>query len=162
MTPLRQKFMSFTVRERVFLAAGVVGVLLILSYALLWQPWQAALTRLRAQVPAKQETLAWMQAQAREIKPLLAAAGNGKPVNASVPLLTVIEQSAERVKLRDTIRRMTPDENDSVRVWFSDANFDAWLQWLEQLRRQGIEVVAATVNRTAGNKVTIRVTLQRP
>ncbi len=160
MNELRSAWTNLNTRERWVIVAGAAAVLFILVYALVWAPWQDALARLRLQVPVKQATLTWMQEQAVNIKSL-----RGQQKSASDdkdPLFTVVEQTAASAKLRDVIRRMSPgEEQEQVRIWLTDVDFDAWLQWLEQLRKRGIEVASATVNRAADNKVNIRVTLQR-
>jgi len=76
-------------------------------------------------------------------------------------LLTIIEQTAAQSNLRNVIKRIQPDEDDSVKVWLTDAYFDPWVQWVETLKQQGIEVVAATVNRGKEETVSVRVTFQR-
>lgn len=159
MGPLRQKLQNLTPRERGVLGVGVLGAGLIVIYAFVWQPWQDELNRLRAQVPLKQETLQWMRQQAALIEPLVN--NPNKPKRASdKPLLTVVEQSAQQSKISPYIRRMAPGEDGQVKIWLTDADFDKWIVWLERLRRIGIEVYSASINRAKDNKVTIRVTLQ--
>lgn len=160
MNELKQRIQSLTERERIILGAGIVCTILILVYAFVWQPWQEELRRLRTQVPLKQETLQWMQQQADQVGPLLQKEAIRKQAN-SRPLLTVIEGSAQRSGLGAYIRRMAPGEDDQVQIWLTDVEFDKWITWLEQLRKLGIEVNTASVNRTKDNRVSIRVTLQR-
>jgi len=160
MKRIRQFWINLSTREQRILAIGGVVAALIVVYTLLWAPWQDALQRLRSQVPSKYATLSWMREQAREIKPLMASQKDKK--EDDVPLLTVVERTAESAKTRNVIRRMAPgDQENQVRIWLTEADFDSWLVWLEQLRKQGIEVVSATITRTNEDKVTIRVTLQR-
>ena len=158
---LQQRLQSLSARERSVLGFGIVGAILILVYSFFWQPWQDELNRLRTQVPLKQETLQWMQQQSKLVQPLLQNGAN-KAQSDAKPVLTVVEQMARAAKIKQYIRRMAPGENNQqVKIWLTDTDFDAWLLWLERLRKVGIEVNAATVSRTADNKVTIRVTLQR-
>ncbi len=160
MTYFRQIFGNLNTRERQVLALGAVVFILILVYTLVWAPWHDALRRLRIQVPAKQATLSWMQQQAEQAKPLLKLETN-KSKN-DVPLLTVVETTAATAKMRDVIRRMSPgDQEGQVKVWLTEASFDKWLLWLEQLRKEAVEVVSSTISRGEGGKVTIRMTLQR-
>jgi len=142
------------------LSLGALGVAAILAYTLVWQPWQEALKRLRTQVPAKQVTLTWMQGQARNIQPLLARKQQQTEKDGT-PLLTVVESTAKQSNIHESIRRISPGEENEVKVWLTDADFDKWLQWLEALRQRNVEVASANVNRAADNKVTIRVTMQR-
>ena len=152
---------SISSRERGFLGLGAVATVLMLGYVGLWQPASEELTRLRAQVPARQADLAWMQQQARAVQPLLEQLRN-KRGGQDLPLLTVIEQTAAEAQLRDNIRQVRPSENKQVRVWLQDVYFDPWLQWVAALEKQAVEVVAVSVSRVPqGNKVNIRMTLAR-
>ncbi len=147
-------------RERQIIGIGTVVASLIILYSLVWSPFQDALHRLRAQVPAKQETLSWMRQQAKQIEPLLDAQDTG--VEQGAPLLTIVEASAAKTGVRPTIRRMSPgDQDGQVKIWLTEANFDDWLIWLEALRKQGVEVSSCTVTKGDDNKVNIRVDLQR-
>ena len=159
MSALLAYWQSLGRRERLIVIVGAALTLIILGYALVWEPWHRRLGQLRVQVPSKQETLAWMTREAARIEPL--ARRRAQTRGEALPILTVIEQSATRAELRDAIRRMQPAEDDQVRVWLSDAHFDPWLQWVETLKREGIEVVEATVNRAPQNTVNIRATFQR-
>ena len=160
MLEFKQRIQSLTERERFILGFGIVCTTLILVYTFVWQPWQEELNRLRARIPIKQETLQWMQQQAEQVSPLLQKEAARQQLN-NKPLLTVIEGSAQRSGLNRYIRRMAPAENGQVQIWLTEVEFDKWVVWLEQLRRLGIDVSTAAVNRTKDNRVTIRVTLQR-
>ncbi|MFC1681500.1 type II secretion system protein GspM [Pseudomonadota bacterium] len=160
MTQLGNRFKNLSQRERVVLLFGGIASIFILLYSLVWEPWQDELTRLRTQVPVKRETLAWMEQQTRNLGPLIKKANAGNQSNQA-PLLTLIEQSARQSKMNPYIRRMAPGEGEQVKIWMTEADFDKWLIWLEVLRKQGVEVESATVNRAKDNKVTIRMTLQR-
>ncbi len=160
MTYLREVFGNLNSRERQVLALGAIVLVLILGYTLVWAPWHDALRRLRAQVPAQQTTLTWMQDQAKQAAPLLKLENNDS--QNDVPLLTVVEATAATAKMRNVIRRMSPgDQEGQVKVWLTEASFDSWLLWLEQLRKEAVEVVSSTITRGEGGKVTIRMTLQR-
>ncbi len=160
MTYLQQLFGNLNTRERQVLALGGVVLVVILVWALIWVPWHDELRRLRVQVPAKQATLLWMQEQAELATPLLSLQNRG--AQNDVPLLTIVESTATNVKMRNMIRRMSPGEEEGqVKVWLTDASFDDWLLWLEQLRKEAVEVVSTTISRNEGGKVTIRMTLQR-
>jgi len=148
-------------RERSVLSLGALAVVSILLYALVWEPWQSDLRRLRQQVPQQKTTLAWMQQQAAAVKPLLQRIARANP-GRDLPLLTVVEQTAREAGLRDAIRQMQPGDEGEVRIWIQDAYFDPWLKWTETLRKQGIESSAVTVNRSPQpNRVNIRMTLVR-
>jgi len=158
---LSAKWAGMMPRERLMLGGGLVAAAAILAYTLAWEPWQAELGRLRATVPEKQQTLDWMSSQVAQIRQLKENAGS-ESRNSSLPLLTLVERSANQARIREVITRMNPGENaDQVRIWMDDADFDRWLRWLEALNDSGIGVAEANIDRSDGNQVTIRTTLQR-
>ncbi len=160
MKTLKETWAGISPRERLMLSVGLVAVFGILAYAQVWQPWQDALQRLRAQVPVKQETLNWMQREAQNVAPLMARKQQ-QPDQDGTPLLTVVESTAKQANIHGSIRRISPGEENEVKIWLTDATFENWLQWLEVLRQRNVEVASATVNRATNNKVTIRVTVVR-
>lgn len=161
MNALLEKFAALAPRERLILGVGGVAALLIVVYVLVWEPWQSELERLRSQVPDKQQTLAWMRNQAAQIETLSDESSQGASTSG-LPLLTLVERSANQVKMRDVISRMSPgDKADQVRVWMDDVQFDRWLQWVDALSNSGIEVAEANIDRDGENLVSIRTTLQR-
>lgn len=144
------------------LGIGVAAAVGIVLYAFTWVPWQQELERLRADVPEKARTLAWMEQQAPRVEALMAETGPDSNNSSELPLLTLLERSATSAEIREQITRMSPgDEPDQVRVWMDDADFDRWLRWLESLQDTGIRVTEASIDRTGSNRVDIRTTLQR-
>lgn len=162
MNALTEKFAGLSPRERLIVVLGGAAAVVIVLYAAVWQPWQAELERLRAQVPAKQQTLAWMEAQAARIDSLSAQSAADESPESGLPLLTLVERSANQVGMREVITRMSPgEEADQVRVWLDDVAFDDWLQWVDALNGSGIRIAEASIDRSAENLVSIRITLQR-
>lgn len=159
MNSLRIYWNSLSRRERLIVGLGGAAAIVIFGYVLVWEPWQRALQRLRVQVPTQIETLTWMQAEAARVAPLRSRRGDGAP--SGMPVLTVIERSARDAQLRDAIRRIQPGRDNEVQVWLSNVAFDTWLRWIDALSRQGIDVVAANVDRAPDDTVNVRVTFQR-
>lgn len=161
MNAITEQLAGLSARERLIVILGGAAALLILLYTLVWQPWQAELERLRAQVPEKQQDLAWMQAQAARVESMTERPERETP-DSDLPLLTLVERSANDVDMREVITRMTPgDEPNQVRVWIDDVAFDRWLLWVGELNRSGIAVAEANIDRAGENLVGIRTTLQR-
>ena len=142
------------------LGIGGISALLIVVYSFVWQPWQEELNRLRVQVPLKKETLAWMRQQKSSVGPLIRKTKQ-KTKSSDTPLLTVVERSAKQSKMNVYIRRMSPGEEGQVKLWLTEANFEQWVNWLEKLRKAGVEVESASINKANNNTVTIRMTLKR-
>jgi type II secretory pathway component PulM len=149
---------TLNARERLLIGWGIFALVATVLYISVLEPRYQRLSTLRQQVPAKQMDLAWMKAQLKQHANVLNNTGKQK-TTAKLPLLTVVEQTATSAKLRANITRMQPGKDGAVRVWFGDVYFDPWLQWLEGLRKRGIQVSAANVSQSEAGKVNIRVTL---
>jgi general secretion pathway protein M len=161
MKALTEALSSLSPRERFMVILGGAAALAIVLYAFIWQPWQAELERLRGVVPHKQETLEWMRVQAAWV-----AAQPERSDDASfgsgLPLLTLVERSANQAQMRDAITRMSPgEEGDQVRVWLDNVAFDPWLLWVDALNDSGVRIAEASIDRSGDNLVSIRATLQR-
>lgn len=138
--------------------AAIFGIVMAV-YLYVWQPKMMQLDELRNQkVPQSEQTLAW-------VKQALESAKNQTSVEREKiiegPLLTVIEQTAEKARVRSAIRRMQPNQSNAVKIWMDEVNFDHWLDWIDMLRQQNV-IVARTgiVNKSPG-VVDIRLTLSR-
>lgn len=149
---------SLSSRERMLLALGLIALAATIIYVAVLEPRYQRLRMLRAQVPAQQADLAWMQEQVRRYGPLLARQESAEGLQR-LPLLTIVEQTSTRAGLRANITRMQPADQGSVRVWFDDVPFDPWLLWLDSLGRQKISVSAVNIDRADEGKVNVRLTL---
>lgn len=160
MNGIKEYWYSLGARERALLMIGICAVTLMLVWALVLDPVNQRLTQLRTQVPLKQNALNYMRSEQGNLA-TLRETQQPRQFDDSQPLLTVIEQTAAQSNLRSVINRIQPDEEDSVKVWLNDAYFDPWVQWVETLKQQGIEVTESTVNRGKDDTVSVRVTFQR-
>ncbi len=149
---------SLAAREKTLVITGLITILATVLYIAVLEPRYQRLNTLRLQVPARHQDLMWMQQQVSQFKSLLVN-GRTSGNRQKLPLLTIIERTATQSGLRTSINRMQPSERGQVRVWFDDVYFDPWLRWLETLRKQKIEVFAASITRAGDQKVNIRVTL---
>ena len=72
--------------------------------------------------------------------------GPGKAGDQS--LLALVDQTARRSGLHDALRRVEPDKDSSVRVWFEGVAFDDMVRWLSDLtRNDGVGVDVVTVEK---------------
>jgi|GEM_PF-1541347 len=160
MNGIKEYWYSLGGRERGLLMVGACVITLMLIWALILDPVNQRLEQLRTQVPIKRNAWEYMRSQEQNLD-TLRQTQQPRQFDDSQPLLTIIEQTAAQSNLREVIKRIQPDDDDSVKVWLTDAYFDPWVQWVETLKQQGIEVIAATVNRGKEETVTVRVTFQR-
>jgi general secretion pathway protein M len=133
-------------RERAMLAVGAAALLLLLGYALLVEPYFAAMERMRQDVAVQRETLAWMRQAAVEAKALRGGAQTRVAATGGQSLLALADSTAKASGLAAALKRVQPDGQRSVRVWLEQASFDAVMQWLDTLARDhGIRVTGLVV-----------------
>lgn len=150
---------SLSSRERGLLAAAGLLAVLLMFYMLVWEPTQLRLNDLRErQLPQSEQTLAW-------VKQALASAENNQANKVEKiiegPLLTVIEQTAEKAKVRSAIQRMQPNQNQEVKIWMNEVEFDRWLRWVALLHQQNVEIDRASVATNSPGLVDVRMTVAR-
>jgi len=150
---------SLSLRERVLIGLAVLTGLLMLAYLYIWEPKYDQLQSLRdVKVPQSEQTLAWVK-QALERSKNEPAAQTQKIIEG--PLLTVIEQTAEKAGIRPAIRRMQPNQAREVKIWMEEVVFDHWLKWVELLRLQNVSVDRVSIAQFSPGLVNVRLTLAR-
>lgn len=131
-------------RERQLIYVGAVVVVFLVPL-IVWLSLQGRIERLQTVVDERQTLDQWMQAAARE-----AAQLRGRARHADVrksgdrSLLALVDQTARQAGLHKALRRVEPDKESSVRVWFEGVAFDDMVGWLSQLSRNdgvGVDVV---------------------
>ena len=148
-------------RERLLTAGGAVFTLVLLLYALAWQPFQASHRRLRQSVAEQRAELAAMRQMAAEIKRL---GGSGVTTSAPVDgrsLLTLVDQTARAAGLGAALKRVAPQGENRLGVQFDAVEFDKLVPWLNQLERDyRIVIVNLSVDRAAPGRVNARLTVE--
>ncbi len=161
---MRAWWESLGTRERMMLGAGAALLLVLLLWALIWQPLNSGVQRLQTEVAGQREGLQWMRNAAAELQQLR---GSGAQAGAGLggrSLLAVVDQSARAAGLGSGIKRIEPDSASAVRARLETVSFDAVVKWLDDLSRQfGVSATLVTIERAAGaGQVNVRVTLQSP
>jgi len=152
-------FSSLSLRERVLIGVAMLVGLLMLGYLYIWEPKYNQLQNLRdVKIPQSEQTLAWVK-QALDDAKNRPATKTEKIIEG--PLLTVIEQTAEKAGVRPAIRRMQPNQAREVKIWMEEVAFDNWLKWVELLRLQNVSVDRASIAQFSPGLVNIRLTLAR-
>ena len=162
MNGLRQYWQNLSPREQRVLAVGGLAALAILFYALFWTPLQDRLQQLRPQVASQSADLAWMQQQADLVRKLKQTSPVQRSDNA-LPLLTVVDQTARALKIREFIKQIQPGrESGTAKVWFDKVVFEDWLRWLDQVSAKGITITRVSITKSAEYpKVNVRMELAR-
>jgi len=162
MNALQRSWHSLSLRDQRILVLGSFIAIVILVYAFIWSPLQKNLKQLRPQVISQSEDLAWMQQQAGKIRQLNQSGQIQKTQN-TLPLLTIVDQTAKALKIRDVIKQIQPGkESGTAKIWFEKVIFEDWLKWLDKISAQGIDVTRVSITKSADYpKVNIRMELEK-
>jgi type II secretory pathway component PulM len=163
---LKNHWLSLQSRERMVLGWGSLVVAIILLNALLFQPLYKAITHMQGVLPVLRSNLVWI----RQTDQLLDRGGDLAVSQtfegANQSLLSVLESTARRAKIRKSIQQMVPTQNNAeVRVVLENADFNQWLRWIDTLyKTNGIDIRQLTAERddSMPNIAEIRVTFFRP
>ena len=134
-------------RERWVLAAGaVVTVLLVLLFT--WISLQGRVERLQGQVRDHQSLDQWMRAAAQQVTELRGMQSRGNRNTGNRSLLAIVDQTAKQAGLSNAIKRIEPEREDNVRVWFEEVAFDDMINWLSRVQQNyGVQVDVISVDR---------------
>lgn len=162
MNALKRSWLNLSVRDQRILVLGGLIAIAILFYAIVWTPLQNNLDKLRPQVDSQSADLAWMQKQAGKIRSL-DQSGQTEVNKSSLPLLTIVDQTAKTLNLRDEIKQIQPGkESGTAKIWFDKVVFEDWLQWLDNITAQGIVVTRVSITKSAEYPmVNIRMELEK-
>lgn len=144
-------------RDRRVLQVGALLVVLMLVWALGWQPLARARASLRAQAIAQAQALEWMRPAARQ----LADAGGlaHAPSTDARSLLARVDAGAREAGLAGSLVSVEPQGANRVRATLSAADFDVLVRWLQQVSAQGVLLEQLSVQRAAAARVDARVVL---
>lgn len=153
---------SLDARERGLVSGGAALALLILGYALIWEPFQSNHRRLQQRVAEQRADLAWMRQAAQDIQRLSNAGGVAQSQADGRSLLTRVDQTARIAGLGAALKQITPQGSDKLHARLDVVEFDKLLSWLGALEREHrITLISLSVDRTeTPGRVNARVILQ--
>jgi len=160
MSKLRAWYASLQPREQRMVAFGAIALALIILVGGILLPLQSAVSNALQSGDTKRENLAWMRANAPEIR----AAGNQFPTNAGTePPVVLVDRVGREAGLASALRGTQPNAT-GVRVQLEAAPFDTMLSWLDTLdRRYGLAIESITIDRNgAPGMVNASVTFSQP
>lgn len=160
---MKEWYLGLELRERQLVAGGGAVLLLLILYLMIWEPIASGYTDLSDAVQRKQETLAWMQQAAAQINALKGRGGGSTRGLGGRSLLAVVDQAARSGGLGNAIKRIEPDGNKGVKIWFEGAAFDPMVLWLDKMVKNfQIEPSIITIEPIGGGRVNARLTLLEP
>ncbi|MCG7894432.1 MAG: type II secretion system protein M [Candidatus Thiodiazotropha taylori] len=159
---MKQWWLSKTSQEHLAMIVGGTAVLLLLIYLIVWRPFQQSLEQKALLVKSQESTLQWMKDNADLVKNMRSNQP-GKGAASNEALLTLVDRTAKRVQLRQQIKRIKPQGDDSVQLWVEQASFDTLIRWLGQMTQEyALNIESLNIDRQdAPGLINARVVLQR-
>jgi general secretion pathway protein M len=128
-------------RERAFLLAGGLALLVLLAYGLLYEPQNEARAKLAERLPAERAELRLMRVQAAEIQRLRTRMGD----TGKGGLEQRVKASAAALGLGESFAQFVTAANDQIQISTQPLPTDTWIGWLAELERQGVMVVRCRI-----------------
>jgi general secretion pathway protein M len=145
MNKLKAWYASLQERDRRVVALGaiVLGIMVVIGGILL--PLQSAVSRVVKGSETRREDLAWMRANAAEIR----ARGSDIPADTGEAPVVLVDRVGRETGLGGALRGTQPNATGGVRVQLEGAPFDTLVNWLDTLdRHYGLATESITIDRT--------------
>lgn len=155
----RQAFEQRDVREQRMLLAGALAVAVTVFYLGVWEP--IAMARAEAQ-----RELAEARATAQRIEEVAVlrprdASAQAQPQADGRSLLARVNQLLRNSALESAPERMTPDGDNTVRIWMEDTPLDQMLRWLADLeQRPDMRLHSADIERDGDGVASARLQVE--
>ena len=121
-------------RERIYLTAGSVSVIVLLFWGLVWDPLTSGIEKFETKIVKQQDDLQWMQKAARQIQSAQGSQTGRRNTNQS--LLALLEEKINSVGLKPALQRMNPDGVNQVKFWLNAGSFDQLVKLFGELEQQ--------------------------
>ncbi len=145
MNKLKAWYAGLQQREQRAVAFGgvILGLIILIGGILL--PLQSAVSRAVKGNETRREDLAWMRANAREIR----ERGGDVPADTGEAPVVLVDRIGREVGLGGALRGTQPNTSGGVHVQLEAAPFDTLVTWLDTLdRKYGLAIESITVDRT--------------
>ncbi len=142
-------FLALTQRERIMVISAGFVILVFMFYLLILEPISRNYTSNKKNIENSLETITWMHTAAKEINQLrgsrlLSGRSQGKQFT-----LSIIDKSIKKSGLSSVMKRVQPEGETGVRVWFENAAFDELIRWLARIEsEQGLRVNEMNIEQT--------------
>jgi len=142
-------FESLAQRERLFVSAGGVVLLVALIYAFVWLPLDKGQQSMSASIATWERSLA-------DLQPLsnlqLGNSINGPAAGANSPQtpVVIVDQTLRARGLDNSLKRSQPTTTNGIRIEFESIAFDDLVLWLGDLSTQfGMHVTTGSMSATS-------------
>jgi general secretion pathway protein M len=145
MNKLKNWYASLQQREQRVVAIGAIALGLIILIAGILMPLQSAVSNAAKGTDTRREDLAWMRANAAEVRSF----GAQLPADTGEAPVVLVDRVGREAGLASALRGTQPNATGGVRVQLEAAPFDTMVTWLDTLdRRYGLAIESITVDRT--------------
>ena len=145
MNKLRAWYAGLQPREQRMVAIGGIAVAVLILVLGILMPLQSGVSSAVKRNQAKRADLAWMQANAPEVR----AAGSRLPADTGEAPVVLVDRVGREAGLASSLRGTQPN-GTGVRVQLEAAPFDTLVTWLATLdERYGLAIETITVDRAA-------------
>ena len=146
---MKDWFLSLTQRERTMVQVAASVVVIILFYLLILDPVSTNYTKNKKNVAEATQTLEWMNSAAREVKQLRGGRLLPEHPQGKKFILSMVDRSVKKAGLAGVMKRVQPEGDSGVRVWFEDAVFDELIKWLATIEsKHGLLVNEINIEKT--------------
>ena len=146
---MKDWFLSLTQRERtmVQVAASVIAIFMV--YLLILEPISSNYAKNKKNVATATQTLEWMHSAAAEVKQLRGGSSSVERPQGKQFILSMVDRSARKAGLASVMKRVQPEGDSGVRVWFENASFDELIKWLSTIESEnGLSVNEINIEQT--------------
>jgi len=145
MNKLKTWYASLQQREQRVVAIGAIALGLIILIGGILMPLQSAVSNAVKRTDTRREDLAWMRANAAEVRTF----GAQLPADTGEAPVVLVDRVGREAGLASALRGTQPNATGGVRVQLEAAPFDTMVTWLDTLdRRYGLAIESITVDRT--------------
>lgn len=159
---MKDWYMKLSSRERIMVlsASSVTGIFIF--YILLWQPVADSYAKTKNNVAMAETTISWMKNAATEINQLRGGTTLAERPQGKQFVLGLVDKTAKNAGLGSVLKRVQPEGDSGVKIWFESAPFDEIINWLDTIQSEhGLVVNEINVEETdTTGLVNIRVSLE--
>lgn len=123
-------FFALTQRERNLVLSAAAILVLFLFYLLVLEPVSDTYEQNKKNVANANITLEWMKSASVKVKQLGGAKAAAIKSQDKKFILGVVDRSVRKAGLAKVMKRVQPEGNSAVRVWFERAAFDDLISWI--------------------------------
>ena len=133
---MKEWFLSLSQREKVMVQLATAVVLVFLVYLIILEPLASSYSSSKQNVVLAEKSLEWMKTAAQEIKQLRGNGAVAERPNDKQSVLSLVDSSVRKAGLAAVMKRVQPEGDSGVRVWFENAIFDEIVHWLATIESE--------------------------